>query len=156
MKKTAQAVFFIFGLSALRSSPEPDSKWNNGPLRTMTDEISAEKVYLLCSEQYLPEKDNLVEWVHRGSDAKVQVIDTEVKDPTSYEEIKKALNIFYDKYFDEKNGSKYRFNITAETTAMKVMTFCAGTSFFMGARFYTTHDPKLVNNEIYYRQIPQL
>lgn len=47
-------------------------------------------------------KDNLVEWVHRGSDAKVQVIDTEVKDPTSYEEIKKALNIFYDKYFDEK------------------------------------------------------
>lgn len=62
LKKTAQAVFFIFGLSALRSSPEPDSKWNNGPLRTMTDEISAEKVYLLCSEQYLPEKDNLVEW----------------------------------------------------------------------------------------------
>lgn len=106
MKKTAQAVFFIFGLSALRSSPEPDSKWNNGPLRTMTDEISAEKVYLLCSEQYLPEKDNLVEWVHRGSDAKVQVIDTEVKDPTSYEEIKKALNIFYDKYFDEKKRFK--------------------------------------------------
>lgn len=139
-----------------KCSPELDSKWNNGPLRTMTDDISAEKVYLLCSEQYLPEKDNLVEWVHRGSDAKVQVIDTEVKDPTSYEEIKKALNIFYDKYFDEKNGSKYWFNITAGTTAMKVMTFCAGTSFFIGAKFYTTHDPKLVNNGIYYRQIPQL
>ncbi len=39
-----------------KCSHEPDSKWNNGPLRTKTDDISAEKVYLLCSEQYLPEK----------------------------------------------------------------------------------------------------
>lgn len=139
-----------------KSSPEPESKWNNGPLRTMTDDISAEKVYILCSEKYLSEKDNLIEWVHRGSDSKVEVIDTKVKDPTSYEEIKEALNSFYEKYFDEKKGSKYWFNITAGTTAMKIMTFSAGVGMFMGARFYTAHDPKLVKNGIYYRQIPQL
>lgn len=139
-----------------KCSPELDSKWNNGPLRTMTDDISAEKVYLLCSEQYFPEKDNLIKWVHRGSDAKVQVIDTEVKDPTSYEEIRSALNSFYNQYFDEKISSKYWFNITPGTPAMQAMTLSGSASWFIGAKFYATRDPIHVNNGIYYYLVPQL
>ena len=38
-----------------KCSHEPDSKWNNGPLRTMTDDISAEK-YIYCVQNSIFQK----------------------------------------------------------------------------------------------------
>ena len=33
-----------------RTSPEPEENRKNGPIRTITDEIKTQKIYLLCSK----------------------------------------------------------------------------------------------------------
>ncbi|MGN0914985.1 MAG: sigma 54-interacting transcriptional regulator [Succinivibrio sp.] len=123
---------------------EPEKKWNNGPIRTMTDDIQSQKIYLLCSLQYANQKEDIERWVKRGNKSPVHVITTDVVDPTSYDEILNALNKFYDDYFDVKNPSRFIFNITPGTPAMQAMTLFFGGSKFVGAKFYATRDPRYV------------
>lgn len=61
------------------------------------------KIYLLCSKEFSKYKDDIAVWVKRGNESPVHVIETEVNDPTSYEEILNALVKFHDDYFDEKS-----------------------------------------------------
>lgn len=133
--------------------PEPESEWNNGPIRTITDDKKASKIYLLCSTKYIVEKKNLIEWVGRGSDAEVIVIDTKIDDPTSLDLIRTALEDFYNQYFNVSESSRYIFNVTPGTSAMQAMTMCMVTAKFLDAKIYVAKDPQHVKNDIHYESI---
>lgn len=134
-----------------RTSPEPEENRKNGPIRTITDEIKTQKIYLLCSKEFSKYKDDIAVWVKRGNESPVHVIETEVNDPTSYEEILNALVKFHDDYFDEKKPSLYYFNITPGTPAMQAMTLFLAGSRFIGSKFYATRDPRYASKDnLYY------
>ena len=131
--------------------PELESIWNNGPIRTITDAMKASKIYLLCSKKYIVEKQHLIEWVGRGSKAEVNVIDTKIDDPTSFDLIRTALDDFYYNYFDE--SSMYIFNVTPGTPAMQLMTMSMVTAKFLNAKIYVTKDPRFIKDNIHYEDI---
>lgn len=133
-----------------RTSPEPEEKNKNGPIRTITDDKKTQKIYLLCSKEFSKYKDDIAVWVKRGNESPVHVIETEVNDPTSYEEILNALVKFHDDYFDEKKPSLYYFNITPGTPAMQAMTLFLAGSRFIGSKFYATRDPRYASKDSLY------
>ncbi len=118
----------------------------NGPIRTITDSLPLEKVYLLCSVQYIEDAQDVKEWVSRGTDAPVEIVKTEVTNPTDYDQIIKALNYFYDNYWNEKDSDKYIFNMTPGTPAMSSITLYMVPTRFTGSHLYKTIDPKYVKD----------
>lgn len=153
-KSPEEREFYEIKFKEKRESPEPEAQWKNGPIRTITDDIKTQKVYLLCTEEYSEYKDNIKVWVNRGNSSEVNIIETEVEDPTSYDEIYNALIKFHDEHFDEKNSSQYLFNITPGTPAMQSMTLFLAGSRFIGAQFYATRDPRYVSStKSYYYKV---
>ena len=95
-----------------------EEKGHNGPLRTFTDERDAEKIYLLFSKKYEPEEINIKEWVERGTDAPVYIINTELEDPSDYSEVYKVVEQFFKENWEEKKSNCYQFNLTPGTPAI--------------------------------------
>lgn len=123
-------------------------------MRTLTDEIKAATIYILASYDYKDELPYIKKWVERGSRANVIKISTNVKDPTSYEEVKEALFEFHDKYWKEKDAQRYIFNITPGTPAMEAVTLYLAHTYFVGSKTYQTVGPDHARkNELPYREI---
>lgn len=113
-----------------------EEKGHNGPLRTFTDERDAEKIYLLFSKKYEPEEINIKEWVERGTDAPVYIINTELEDPSDYSEVYKVVEQFFKENWEEKKSNCYQFNLTPGTPAitaimlyMSQVRYSGGTAF---------------------------
>lgn len=132
-----------------------DEKYgHNGPVRTLTDEIKASTIYILGSYEYKDELSYIKKWVERGTDANVITVPTEVKDPTSYDEVKEALFYFHDKYWKEADAERYIFNITPGTPAMAAVTLYIANTYFIGSKTYQTINPDHVKkNERPYREV---
>ena len=64
----------------------------NGPIRTFTDNKKFSKIYLLASKEYESISSQVKDWICRGTKSKCQIINTPVEDPTSYDEVYKALD----------------------------------------------------------------
>lgn len=131
----------------------PESKGENGPIRTISDSIACEKIYLLCSDEYYPMAQDEKKFVSRGTKAKIELINTKIKDPTNYEEIIAALNDFYKNHFDETRSSDYIFNITPGTPAMQAITLYMVANRFTGAKLYKTISKKFAKNGQQYSEI---
>ncbi|GEM_PF-1081025 len=127
---------------------------HNGPLRTFTDEIKAATVYILVSLKYKDDLLYIKKWVERGCRANVITVPTNVKDPSSYDEVKEALFAFHDKYWDEEDADRYIFNVTPGTSAMEAVTLYLAHTYFIGARTYQTISPDHVKkDEKPYREV---
>ena len=127
---------------------------HNGPLRTFTDEIKAATVYILVSLKYKDDLFYIKKWVERGSRANVITVPTNVKDPSSYDEVKEALFAFHDKYWKEADADRYIFNVTPGSSAMEAVTLYLAHTFFIGARTYQTISPDHVKkDEKPYREV---
>lgn len=127
---------------------------HNGPLRTFTDEIKAATVYILVSLKYKDDLFYIKKWVERGSRANVITVPTNVKDPSSYDEVKEALFAFHDKYWKEEDADRYIFNVTPGSSAMEAVTLYLAHTFFIGARTYQTISPDHVKkDEKPYREV---
>ena len=125
--------------------PADEETGRNGPIRAICDEIHFEKIYLLTSEGFAADAPAVKEWVARGdANYEIIIVDTEVHDPTSYDEILNALKKFKEKYFDPQNPSRYVFNVTPGTPAMQTMTVYMAAVVFAGSRLYKTTNPQFL------------
>lgn len=127
-----------------RLKPKDEELGKNGPIRTITDELKAKKVYLLCSEEYVPDSEYFSKWVERGTDAAVEVIETGITDPTDYDSILNALEDFKNRYWSENNASDFIFQITSGTPAMQAVTLYMVANRFVGSKTYKTVSPDYV------------
>lgn len=128
-----------------RLKPKDEELGKNGPIRTITDELNAKKVYLLCSEEFYSDSDFFSQWVKRGTGAAVTVVKTGITDPTDYDSILNALEDFKIKYWSENNASNYIFQITSGTPAMQAVTLYMVANRFIGSKTYKTVSPEYVN-----------
>ena len=72
-----------------------ERKGYNGAIRTLTDELKADIVYLLVSREYSKQANMVCEWVKRGTTARCEIIQTDVDDPSSYDEVYRAAEEFF-------------------------------------------------------------
>lgn len=127
---------------------------HNGAVRTLTDELRASVIYILASYDYKDELPHIKKWVEKGSSASVITVPTNVRDPTSYDEVKEALFEFHDRYWNENDAERYIFNITPGTPAMEAVTLYLAHTYFIGSKTFQTIGPDHVRkNEHPYREV---
>lgn len=114
----------------------PEEKGHNGPLRTFTDGRDAEKIFLLFSKKYEPEGQNIKEWVQRGTNVPVNIINTGLVDPSDYSEVYKVVELFFIENWEEKKSSSYQFNLTPGTPAItSIMLYMSQVRYSGGTAF---------------------
>ncbi len=113
-----------------------EEKGHNGPLRTFTDGREAEKIYLLFSRKYEPEGQNIKEWVQRGTNVPIDIINTGLEDPSDYSEVYKVVEQFFKENWKENKSSSYQFNLTPGTPAItSIMLYMSQVRYSGGTAF---------------------
>lgn len=113
-----------------------EEKGHNGPLRTFTDGREAEKIYLLFSRKYEPEGQNIKEWVQRGTNVPIDIINTGLEDPSDYSEVYKVVEQFFKENWKENKSSCYQFNLTPGTPAItSIMLYMSQVRYSGGTAF---------------------
>ena len=118
----------------------------NGPIRTFTDNKKFSKIYLLASKEYESISSQVKDWICRGTKSKCQIINTPVEDPTSYDEVYKALDKFLSKYWSADAASRFVFNLTPGTPAMQAILFYMSQVRYSGGKTYRTVPQKYARN----------
>ena len=109
---------------------------HNGPLRTFTDNRDAEKIYLLFSKKYEPEGKNIKEWLQRGTNVPIYIINTGLVDPSDYSEVYKVVEQFFRENWEEKKSKYYQFNLTPGTPAItSIMLYMSQVRYSGGTAF---------------------
>lgn len=118
--------------------PESTAGFENGPLRTFTDYYSGQskKIFLLLSHEYEKYKDTLLEWVAEGNDCSCQAVKTGVTDPTDYDEIYKAIDLFFRNHLSDVDPGFFRINLTPGTPAMQAMMLYMSQIRYSGSKAY--------------------
>ena len=122
--------------------PAEEELGKNGPIRTLCDEMEFEKIYLLVSDEFLPDAEAVKEWVQRGKNKEIILVNTGVEDPTAYDPIAYALMEFKDEYLKDVSPERLVFNITPGTPAISTVTVYMATVVFTESKLYKTTNPK--------------
>lgn len=122
--------------------PAEEELGKNGPIRTLCDEMEFEKIYLLVSDEFLPDAEAVKEWVQRGKNKEIILVKTGVEDPTAYDPIAYALMEFKDEYLKDISPERLVFNITPGTPAISTVTVYMATVVFTESKLYKTTNPK--------------
>ena len=126
--------------------PFKEEPGQNGPIRTFTDNNKFSQIYLLASKEYDFLGSQMKDWIKRGNNSKCQIISTSVEDPTSYDEVYKALDKFFSKYWTAETASRYVFNLTPGTPAMQAMLFYMSQIRYSGGKTFRTVPRKFAKN----------
>lgn len=119
-----------------------EKKGHNGPIRTLTDELEAAHVYLLASAEYAGHALFVRNWVQRGTRARCQVVETGVRNPSSYEEVYEACEAFFRRYWRPGIAGLFNFDLTPGTPAMQAVMLCLSQIRYAGGRAWTTVAPR--------------
>lgn len=120
---------------------------HNGPFRTLSDELDAETVYILVSEEFKDVAEQFREWVQRGTKARCETIQTGVANPTSYEEIYEAAEDFFAKHWDSSRASLFNFNLTPGTPAMMAIMLYLSQVRYAGGKAWRVIEPQFVGED---------
>ena len=110
-KKTI-IVAWIGGTDQKKAIGGKESPGANGPIRSLTDVTPAQRKGLKEGAE------KVRQWVLRGTKAECVLISTDVVDPTSYPEVYKATEKFFDKY-TKREDTNVVFNVTPGTGTMQ-------------------------------------
>lgn len=122
--------------------PAEEAIGHNGPIRALCDEMEFEKVYLLVSDQFLPDAEAVKEWVQRGKNKEIILVNTGVDNPTEYDPIVKAFMNFKADYLKDISSERLIFNITPGTPAMATITVYMAAVVLTGSKIYKTTRPE--------------
>ena len=122
--------------------PAEEAIGHNGPIRALCDEMEFEKIYLLVSDQFLPDAEAVKEWVQRGKNKEIILVNTGVDNPTDYDPIVNAFTNFKEDYLKDISPERLIFNITPGTPAMATITVYMASVVFTGSKIYKTTRPE--------------
>lgn len=122
--------------------PAEEAIGHNGPIRALCDEMEFEKIYLLVSDQFLPDAEAVKEWVQRGKNKEIILVNTGVDNPTDYDPIVNAFMNFKEDYLKDISSERLIFNITPGTPAMATITVYMASVVFTGSKIYKTTRPE--------------
>ena len=125
----------------------------NGPVRALTDEMPAQKIFLLSSGDYEPDAQAVKEWVERGTEAPVEVVLSGIKDPTDYEQILAFLDRFRQERTKPGESSRMVFNLSPGTPAMQACTMLYAPLNFPSCRLFKTLRPDYAKDGQSYVQV---
>ena len=126
--------------------PFKEEPGQNGPIRTFTDSNKFSQIFLLASKEYQYLASEMKDWIHRGNSCSCQIINTFVEDPTSYDEVYKALEKFFSKYWSADTSSRFVFNLTPGTPAMQAVLFFMSKIRYSGGKTYSTVPKRFAKN----------
>jgi len=110
----------------------------NDPFRTFSDNKKFDKIYILTSKEYEKYAPFVKEWITRGNSSCCKIIKTGVEDPTSYDEVYKAIDSFFQKYWSKEDASRFVYNLTPGTPATQAMLFYMAQVRYPGGKTYRT------------------
>ena len=116
----------------------------NGPVRSLTDDMPAQKIFLLSSALYEPDAVAMKEWVARGTEAPIEIVNSGVEDPTDYEELLAFLDKFRLGKAKAEESNRMVFNLSPGTPAMQACTLLYAPLNFPSCRLYKTLRPEFV------------
>ncbi len=122
--------------------PAEEAIGHNGPIRALCDEMEFEKIYLLVSDQFLPDAEAVKEWVQGGKNKEIILVNTGVDNPTDYDPIVNAFMNFKEDYLKDISPERLIFNITPGTPAMATITVYMASVVFTGSKIYKTTRPE--------------
>ena len=122
--------------------PAEEELGKNGPIRTLCDEMEFEKIYLLVSNEFIPDSESVKEWVQRGKTKEIILVNTGVDNPTDYDPIVNAFMNFKEDYLKDTSPERLIFNITPGTPAMATITVYMASVVFSGSKIYKTTRPE--------------
>lgn len=120
-----------------------------GPVRELTDNISAKIIYLLATDKFECAEDEIKDWISSNAKNKntpVEVVKTKVKNPSSYTEVYKALSAFFKKYWKSSEASLFKFNLTPGTSVTHAVMLYMSQVAYPGGKAYQTYRPKYADN----------
>ena len=120
-----------------------DGEGANGPVRTLTDWLSARQVYLLAAADTARDAGLIRAFVERGTKAACTVVETGVTDPFSHEEVWQATEAFLARNWSADAAASFNFHLTAGTPAMQAALFYASQVRYAGGHAWRTVDPSL-------------
>jgi DNA-binding NtrC family response regulator len=141
-KKTI-IVAWIGGTDQKKAIGGKESPGANGPIRSLTDVTPAQRIYLLVSKGLKEGAEKVRQWVLRGTKAECVLISTDVVDPTSYPEVYKATEKFFDKY-TKREDTNFVFNVTPGTGTMQGVLLYLARVRCPGSRIVSVRDPQNV------------
>lgn len=130
-----------------------ERKGYNGAIRTLTDELKADIVYLLVSREYSKQANMVREWVKRGTTARCEIIQTDVDDPSSYDEVYRAAEEFFCKHWNNENASLFNFNLTPGTPAMQAIMLYLSQIRYVGGKAWRVIDPRYAKNGVQHFEV---
>lgn len=125
----------------IRSCTVLDGEGANGPVRTLTDWLSARQIYLLAAADTARDAGLLRAFVERGTKAACTVVETGVTDPFSHEEVWQATEAFLARNWSADEAASFSFHLTAGTPAMQAALFYASQVRYAGGHAWRTVDP---------------
>lgn len=127
----------------IRACTVLDGEGANGPVRTLTDWLSARQVYLLAAADTARDAGLIRAFVERGTKAACTVVETGVTDPFSHEEVWQATEAFLARNWSADAAASFNFHLTAGTPAMQAALFYASQVRYAGGHAWRTVDPSL-------------
>lgn len=127
----------------IRACTVLDGEGANGPVRTLTDWLSARQVYLLAAADTARDAGLIRAFVERGTKAACTVVETGVTDPFSHEEVWQATEAFLARNWSADATASFNFHLTAGTPAMQAALFYASQVRYAGGHAWRTVDPSL-------------
>lgn len=131
---------------AIKACPKADQKGKNGPIRTLTDSLNAEIIYLLVSASFKDSAEKVREWVERGTTAKCELELTHVQDPSSYDDVYMAMEKFFQKHWSKAKSSLFNFNINPGTPAMQAIMLYLSQVRYAGGTAWRVVSPEYALN----------
>ncbi len=119
---------------------------DNGPVRSLTDGMPAQKIFLLSSLDYEPDAPAMKEWVARGTEATIEIVKSGIKDPTDYESILAFLDKFRLEHAKPEDSHRMVFNLSPGTPAMQACTLLYAPLNFPSCRLFKTLRPEYVKD----------
>lgn len=119
---------------------------HNGPVRTLTDDHEAKRIYLLFSREFAPAADMMCEWVQRGNGAACEPILTDVENPASYDEVYAAMESFFRTHWNNEDATRFWFNLTPGTPATQAILLYLSQVRYAGGKAWQVVGPQHARN----------